>query len=76
MHTNLIPINSSTINVGDVVRLVYSPPDDSVFGGDLTVGRSYKVMDVDRTDPRMPIQIKDDAGYYSWVHEQYFKQVI
>ncbi len=72
----LIPIKFSTINVGDIVRFVERPTDGSDWHRDLTVDKHYKVIDVDRSDTRYTIRVKDDAGDRVWVVNKYFMQVV
>ncbi len=74
----LIPINPSTINVGDTVKFIETPDNrgNFVWHWDLTVSSHYEVVKVDRDDTRMSIMVEDDSGDNIWVLSQYFMQVV
>ena len=72
----LTPIDTLTISVGDTVKLVGNQAINSGFGQNLTIGNYYKVVRVDATDEKMPIQIADDANDLIWMFATDMLQVI
>ncbi len=74
---NLIPINPSTIKVGDIVRLIGNRSVGTAWGRDLTIDNNYEVVTVDRQpDTQMAIMISDDAHDHIWAFHEDFQQVV
>lgn len=72
----LIPINPFEIEVGAVVRLIGNRTISSPNGQDLTVGKSYEVVRVDRQPgTQMAIMISDDVHDHIWAFHEDFQKV-
>jgi hypothetical protein len=71
----LTAINLSTIKVGDTVKLVSDAHLNAGWARDLTLGNTYRVVEVDHDSTNMPIMISDDIQDHIWVFHEDFQQV-
>lgn len=69
-------INLSTIKVGDTVKLVSDAHLNEGWARDLTLGNTYRVVEVDHDSPNMPIMISDDIQDHIWAFAEDFQQVV
>lgn len=72
----LIAITLSTIKVGDTVKLVSDAHLNEDWARDLTLGNTYRVVEVDHDSTNMPIMISDDIQDHIWVFAEDFQQVV
>lgn len=72
----LTPINPSTIKVGDIVKLVSDAHLNEGWARDLTLGNTYRVVEVDHDSTNMPIMISDDIQDHIWAFAEDFQQVV
>lgn len=72
----LTAINLSTIKVGDTVKLVSDAHLNEGWARDLTLGNTYRVVEVDHDSTNMPIMISDDIQDHIWVFAEDFQQVV
>lgn len=72
----LTAINLSTIKVGDTVKLVSDAHLNEDWARDLTLGNTYRVVEVDHDSTNMPIMISDDVQDHIWVFAEDFQQVV
>ncbi len=72
----LTAINLSTIKVGDTVKLVSDAHLNEGWARDLTLGNTYRVVEVDHDSTNMPIMISDDIQDHIWAFAEDFQQVV
>lgn len=72
----LTAINLSTIKVGDTVKLVSDAHLNEGWARDLTLGNTYRVVEVDHDSTYMPIMISDDIQDHIWAFAEDFQQVV
>lgn len=72
----LTAINLSTIKVGDTVKLVSDKHLNEGWARDLTLGNTYRVVEVDHDSTNMPIMISDDIQDHIWAFAEDFQQVV
>lgn len=72
----LTAINLSTIKVGDTVKLVSDAHLNEGWARDLTLGNTYRVVEVDHDSTNMPIMISDDIQDHIWAFAKDFQQVV